>query len=450
MSPSEVDSPETYPSDLASTSSRWLSRALQHTLANSWQTPDDFLQHFGPDVIMQALADADELRVKLLVKLANVHERIAAKKSLASATEDLRLALDEKVTTPEAVLDLFPADDRVRHLKAPLLWRFMFEDSFFTTKPGDGESAHQRAVKRLSFLVNSALEESLLSLKDIVDGIEIERLADCLPVDELRRVVTRAMQLGRDKAPLDEERLLDVVPLAKVLAYVPLEFVWQNVIVRRIGEPYGFMDQQSASRRPAPEPSAAAILNEAPIAPAKSASKPNAPSPPPAREEPAPEEPPASNLENRVGDDDARTGAIERLKEIARLPPSFEKLATPILFSIESMYADLFDASTDEERTECIHESFPNETHLRSAMLALAELLEPSIDVTRPPISEADTEALVKLVVFEERRRKDSGGGNRSSARPPPLPVGRAAGSIPAAARMSVPPPLPKGNRSSE
>ena len=404
---------------------------------------------------MQALADADELRARLLVKLANVHERIAAKKSLASATEDLRLALDEKVTTPEAVLELFPADDRVRHLKAPLLWRFMFEDKFFLTTPTDGETAHQRAVRRLNFLVTSGLEESLLSLKDIVDGIGIDRLADSLPPEELKRVVTRALQLGRDKSPLDEERLLDMVPLAKVLGYVPLDVIWQNVIVRRIAEPYGFVDEQTASRRAAPvEPSASAILNEAPIAPPKSAAKPSAaasPTPSPAKEEPIQsDEPPASSAENRGADDEARIAAVERRKEIARLPPSHEKLATSILYSIESMYADLFEASTDEERAECIHESFPNESHLRSAMLALAELLEPSIDVTRPPISEADTEALVKLVVFEERRRKDGGAASRSSVRPPPLPVGRAAGSIPAAARMSVPPPLPgtKGNRS--
>lgn len=453
---SEVDSPETYPSDLASTSSRWLSRALQHTLNSAWQTADDFLQHFGPDAIMQALADADEIRARLLVKLANVHERIAVKKSLASATEDLRLALEESVTTCEAVLELFPADDRVRYLKAPLLWRFMFEDAFFLTRPSDGETAHERAVRRLTFLLRCGLEESLLTLKDVIDGIEIERLAECLPPDELRKLVARALHLGREKSLLDEERLFDVVPLEKVIGYVPLEVVWQNVIVRRIADPYGFIDESASRKSGAPEPTAAAILNEAPLTTSTSGkrppSKPNVPSPPlpPAAEEAGQVEPaPTSNVD-RSSDDDVRNSAIERLKEIGRLPPSFEKLATPILLSIESMYADLFDASTDEERAECIHDSFPNESHLRSAMLALAELLEPSIDVTRPPISEADTEALVKLVVFEERRRKDGGAVSRSSVRPPPLPVGRPAGSIPAAARMSVPPPLPgsKGNRS--
>ena len=453
---SEADSPETYPSDLASTSSRWLSRALQHTLNSAWQTPDDFLQHFGPDTIMQALADADEIRARLLVKLANVHERIAAKKSLSSASEDLRLAIDEHVTTPEAVLELFQADDRVRYLKAPLLWRFMFEDTFYLTLPSDGESAHQRAVRRLTFLVKCGLEESLVTLKDLVDGIEIERLADCLPPEELRRIVARAMHLGREKALLDEERLFDLVPLEKVLGFVPLDVVWQNVILRRIAEPYGFVEESSVRKSGAPpEPTAASILNEMPPAASsnKRPSKPNIPSPVPQKEEPSQlEAEPPSSVENRSSEDEARLSAIDRLKEIGRLPPSHEKLSTPTLFSIESMYADLFDATTDEERAECIHESFPNESHLRSAMLALAELLEPSIDVTRPPISEADTEALVKLVVFEERRRKDGVAASRSSVRPPPLPVGRTAGSIPAAARMSVPvpPPLPgaKGNRS--
>ena len=347
---------------------------------------------------MQALADADELRARLLVKLANVHERIASKKSIASATEDLRLALDENVTSPDAVLELFPADDRVRYLKAPLLWRFMFEDRFFLTTTSDGDSAHERAVKRLTFLVSCGLEESLLSLQDIVDGIGFERLASSLPVNELRQVVTRAMQVGRDKLPLDEERLLDVIPLARLIGFVPLDIVWQNVIVQRIAEPYGFVDESSGGQRTGELDSAVASrAASAPIAASKRPPKPSSSSPALQLDEAGSsvEAAPPSSVEARGPEDDVRLTAVERLTEIGRLPPSYEQISTPILLSIESMYADLFEATSDEERAECIHESFPNESHLRSAMLALAELLEPSIDVTRPPISEADTEALV-------------------------------------------------------
>jgi hypothetical protein len=425
-----------------------LSRALQHTLANDWQTPDDFLKHFSPEVIMQALSDADELRARLLVKLANVHERIAIKKSITSAAEDLRLAIDERVTTPEAVLELFPSDDRVRYLKAQLLWRFMFEDKFYLTQPSDGESAHERAVRRLTFLVSCGLEESLISLQDLVDGISFEKIASCLPPDELRRVVTRAMQVGRDKLPLDEERLLDVVPIAKLIGFVPLETVWQNVIVKRIAEAYGFVDEGAGSSKAGDTEFG---LGAKPASASQAASK-RPPKPAQVqKDEPSFAEPAMPSSVDAVPlEDDIRVKAIEELKEIGRLPPSHEQLSTPILLSIESMYADLLDATSDEERTECIHESFPNDSQLRSAMLALAELLEPSIDVTRPPISEADTEALVKLVVFEERRRKDSAASSRSSVKPPPLPLGRAASSVPAAARVSVPPPLPgsKGSRS--
>jgi hypothetical protein len=137
--------------------------------------------------------------------------------------------------------------------------------------------------------------------------------------------------------------------------------------------------------------------------------------------------------------DEARVRAVQRLKEIDRLPPHQEDLSTPILLSIESMYEDLLQASSDEERSECIRESFPNDAQLRTAMFALAELLEPGIDVTKPPICDVDTDALVKLVVFEERKRKDGDSSmRRSSVRPPPLPVGRSASSIPAA-RVSGP-----------
>ena len=111
-----------------------------------------------------------------------------------------------------------------------------------------------------------------------------------------------------------------------------------------------------------------------------------------------------------------------KLTEIERLPPSHQSLSTPIILSIESMYAELLTIDDDDEREACIEESFPNENHLKTAMLALIELLDPSIDVHKPPISDAEADALVKVVAFEERQRHEKSNGRRSSVRPPPLP----------------------------
>jgi hypothetical protein len=425
--PTDSDAISSYSSGLDKAPARFLSRVIQHTLQNAWQTPEDFLQHFNPTAIMRSLAQADSLRSKLLVKLANVHEKIAIKKSIDSAAEDLNLALEEKIATPEVLLEQYPADDRVRYLKNSALWNFVFEDTFHLTVSSDGEAAHGRAVRRMTFLLECAIDERLLTLEQLVDGIGFSKIAECLPPEELRKILVRAFEGGRRGEALTESRFLDVVPLSKLVGLVPLSTLWNEVVIARIAKPNGWV-----------EIPVVAVVTETASSPAPSSSKKPLESVEPAAASPSEEtksEPPPSG----VPVDEVRARALQRLREIERLPPRHDELSTPILLSIESMYEDLLEASTDDERGDCIRESFPNETHLRTAMFALAELLEPSIDVTRPPISDVDTDALVKLVVFEERKRKEGDNGmRRASVRPPPLPVGRSASSIPAA-RVSSP-----------
>jgi hypothetical protein len=424
--PTDSDAISSYSSGLDKAPARFLSRVIQHTLQNAWQTPEDFLQHFGPSAIMQSLAQADALRSKLLVSLANVHEKIATKKSLDSAAEDLNLALEEGITTPEALLEQYPADERVRYLKGSLLWNFVFEDTFHLTVASDGEAAHGRAVRRMTFLLECALNENLLTLEQLADGIGFARIADCLPPEDLRKVLVRAFEGSRRGEPLTELRFLDVVALGKLVGFVPLAVIWNEVIIARVAKPNGWVDGESGPSTAVSSASASGVCSSKPTTEAHA-------------EEPT--ESPKSEVPSSAGPhDEVRARALLRLREIDRLPPRNDELSTPILLSIESMYEDLLEASSDDERAECIRESFPNETHLRTAMFALAELLEPSIDVTRPPISDVETDALVKLVVFEERKRKEGDNGmRRSSVRPPPLPVGRSASSIPAA-RVSSPP----------
>ena len=122
------------------------------------------------------------------------------------------------------------------------------------------------------------------------------------------------------------------------------------------------------------------------------------------------------------------------------------------------MYAELLSASTDEARELCIRDSFPNPAQMSSALLALIELLDPSIDINDPVIRDADVDSLIKVVLFEERHRYEQA---HPSLRPPPsagapLPPPtagtRRGGSAPAppplprptgAGGASMPPPLP-------
>lgn len=424
-------------SELGDPRHRFLAQVVEYTLAEGFRTPDDFLRLFPPAKIVESLASADELRVKLLVAATGTHEKIALKKSVASATEDLELALAEHTTSAAQLLGLYSADDRVRHLDAKKLWQFIAEDEFYRATPAADAAGHSRAAGRLTFILECALGEGLLSLRDVADGITFDEIARSLPVDDLREIVRHALDISRSGAPLTEERLLSVIPLSLMISRLPLDHVWQRVLVDRVASPAGFSDGSPALAPPSPAPTPSSVI-EVPVI--------VAPPQPPQEEVSAP----AAAGETRAPDEDeVRRRVIERLRQLDRLPPSHGEISTPVLLSMESMYADLWSVSDDDEREACIRESFPNETLLRTAMLALIELLDPSVDTHDPIIRDADVSGLIKIVLFEERRRRDA--SPPSPQRSSQTPQGRSRRSIPPPLpRSSTPPPLPpEGSRSS-
>lgn len=428
-------------SELPDPRQRFLARVVDHTLDDGWRTPEDFLRHFPPAAIIESIATAAALRVKILVATTGTHEKIALKKSPASATEDLELALAERATTPEALVGLYPADDKVRYLDPKKLWSFVVEDAFYKVSASEDSTRHARAAARLWFIIDCALAEGILTLGDVTDGMTFDEIAASLPANEIREVLKHALQIARAGAPLTEERFLAVVPLPSLVAHVPLEHTFQRVVVDRIAVPGGLTD----GSEPSSVQSMAFSIVEMPSIPEPAVAV--APLPPPLPSEPS-----------RVPDeDDVRHRLIERLRGIDRLPPSFAEISTPVLLSIESMYADLWAVADDDEREASIRESFPNETLLRTAMLAMIELLDPSVDTHDPIIRDADVAGLIKIVLFEERRRRDNGpsspprkasaSGSQSRSRrsvPPPLPRSSAPPPLPMeTGRASVPPPLP-------
>jgi hypothetical protein len=302
----------------------------------------------------------------------------------------------------------------------------------------------------MHFLLETALAESLLNLQDFTDGVTFETISARLPHKELQRVVKFALESGRKKTPLTEDSFFDVVSLKDLLGHIPLDHVYKRVIVAKLAQPAGFIgsavgeeawpEDDPASGKPggAPEP-------EAPKVDAKR----GAPPKPAAKSEP-------KEVEETVTDDEleevpvpsggtqssrppaeeeARRKVADRLMAINRLPPRHGDLSTPILLSIESMYSELLTASTDEAREMCIRDSFPNEAHLSTALLALIELLDPSIDVNDPVIRDADADSLIKVVLFEERRRYEQAN-----------PAGRGPAVAAPGTGGSVPPPLPSAN----
>ncbi len=477
MAKSDGGSGSDFKSSLKSASERFLSQTVVHALERGYRTPDDFLRHFKPADLMQGLEGAPDLRARILIEGAGVHEKIARKKSTTSAAEDLKLALDEGVTTPAQLLTLLPPDDRVRYLDHKKLWAFTTEDEFWS--PLNAEADVDRALTRVVFLLDNALKENLLTLHVLTDGITFDSISTRLPLKELQKLVRHALKLGREKKPLSEAELLESVPLKTLIGYMPLEHVFNNVLLEKVAKPAGFLssDGWDAPRSTADVPKAAE--------PAKVEAKPEPPKaseqrksvPPPKPVTPVPPAPPvesASNVKDEPmeslidaeddvdaliqstrppAEEEARRKVIDKLTAVNRLPPRHESLTTPILLSIESMYSELLSASTDEAREACIRDSFPNEQQLSTALLALIELLDPTIDINDPVIKEADVDSLIKVVLFEERHRFEQQhpsarpaasapalppptGGRKGSAAPPPLPP-----------KSALPPPLPEPKR---
>ena len=442
-----------FKSGLKTGAERFLSQVVVHALEDNWRSPEDFFRHFQPLDLMQSLEAAPDLRKDILVLAAGVHEKIARKKSTESAAEDLKIALDEEVTTPPDLLSLIQPDDRVRYLDRQRLWTFTFEDEFYA--PLNAEANRERAIERMAFLLETAIEENLLSLQEIADGITFATIASRLPQRELQKVLEHTLTIGRNGSALTEEVLLELVPLRTLLGYIPLDLVWEKVIAARIGGP----GQLLGGARPAkpstskPKKSSPASDVEASLLSPKDEFRGSPPPKPTAvglsPSNGGPSEPEQdvdelfetgspSNAPPGSPEEEARGKVVERLQGIDRLPPRHAELTTAMLLSIESMYSELLSASTDDVREEAIRDSFPNEQHLTTALLALIELLDPSIDTKDPVIRDADIDSLIKVVLFEERNRYEQAHPSQrppGNPSPPPLPPGR----------RSAPPPLPKG-----
>jgi hypothetical protein len=467
MAKSDGGSGSDFKSSLKSPSERFLSQTVVHALERGFRTPDDFLRHFKPADLMQGLEGAPDLRAKILIEGAGVHEKIARKKSTTSAAEDLKLALDEGVTNAAQLLTLLPPDDRVRYFDHKKLWAFTTEDEFWS--PLNAEADVDRALSRVVFLLENALKENLLSLHVLTDGITFDSISTRLPLKELQKLVRHALKLGREKKPLSEAELLESVSLKTLIGYMPLEHVYNNVLVEKVAKPAGFIGTDGwDAARSTPEPKLEAkpepkveeqrksVPPPKPVAAAAAA----APAAPAKKEEPmesiidAEDDVDALIQSTRQpAEEEARKKVIEKLTAVNRLPPRHDSLTTPVLLSIESMYSELLSSTTDEAREMCIRDSFPNQQQLTTALLALIELLDPTIDINDPVIKDADVDSLIKVVLFEERHRFEQ---QHPSARPAPAaaplppPAGGRKGSLappPLPRQSALPPPLPEGKR---
>jgi hypothetical protein len=412
-------------SKLANGRERFLASVLDYAFDDGWRTAQDFLRHFEPSMLVKSLAQDDALRTTLLIHTTRVHERLAARKTVASAAEDLAIALETGLTDAVKILSLIPPDERVRYLDARRVWAFLTEDEFWKPERRDKEN-RERFVQRVTFVLECALSERLVRLQDIADGIGFKIIATCLPHAELQRLVEHALSRAREGQRLTEEQLLEAVPLRSLMLHVPLEHTWQQVVVGRLAAPLGLLDlddddkEDDKTEARMQSPDAAALAG---VSAGDRSGRIDTSLLPRSLRDLQRNLQAVTQLEDdsesgveletvttvaidpRAAAPDAELDRVtDSLGRIGRLPADHAELTLPILLSIESMYSELSEATDESSRNQIVRDAFPNETHLRTGLVSLIRLLDPSRSPNDAVLQHSNAQALVSAFLFEEGR----------------------------------------------
>jgi hypothetical protein len=218
------------------------SEVTEFSLRLGERSPEDFLRHFSCRKIMISLASRPLERARIISELTGVHERVANKLSPENAGETLQIALDEGVTTPKDIVRLFQPDDRQRYLNRHELWAFAVSGEPWKVSPNDSQ-AHGRAERYTAHIMERALENLLVSHEEIVSGLGVVKLAGWLPSELLGQIIEAALKKS-DK--FTEEDLLAASPPSSLVTHVPLDFLWERVIVPLIAEAHDYAPKKGA------------------------------------------------------------------------------------------------------------------------------------------------------------------------------------------------------------
>lgn len=212
------------------------SEVTEYCLRIGERTPEDFLRHFSCSKIMISLASRPMERARIISELTGVHERVANKLSPENAGETLQIALDEGVTTPKEIVRLFQADDRQRYLNRHELWSFDIEGQPWKASATDS-AAHGRAEKYIAYIIDRAIDNLLVSHEEIVSALGVVKLAGWLPSEMLGQIIETALKKS-DK--FTEEDLLRAAPASSLVSHVPLDYLWEKVVVPLIAEQHDY------------------------------------------------------------------------------------------------------------------------------------------------------------------------------------------------------------------
>ena len=232
-----------FKSTLTQGKQRFLSFVIEHALEVGRRTSADFIRHFPPDAIMKGLEHQPSIRASILVLTTGLKQKIAIKKSWQSAAEDLQISLDEGETDAESIVAVFKPDDRVRYLDSRKLWSFIVEGEFWKAQPGK-KPDFERAKQHVAFMIDRALQDGLLTHRDLVEGITVAELAQRMPKADLGRIIERALANSHKNAPFTEVDLFDAVTAPVLVDHVPLEHIWNNLIMPKVAEVHGYLESR--------------------------------------------------------------------------------------------------------------------------------------------------------------------------------------------------------------
>jgi len=218
------------------------SEVTEYCLRVGERTAEDFLRNFSCSKIMLALSSRPMERARIISELTGVHERVANKLSPENSGETLQIALDEGVTTPKDIVRLFQPDDRQRYLNRHELWAFDIEGQPW--KASDTGS-HTRAEKYIAFIMERAMENLLISHEDIVSALGVVKLAGWLPSELLGQIIEASLKKS-DK--FTEEDLLRAAPPGSLVSHVPLDYLWDKVVVPLIAEQHDYVPKPGQAK----------------------------------------------------------------------------------------------------------------------------------------------------------------------------------------------------------
>jgi hypothetical protein len=249
----DISKEGTRSSTLSKGRERFLAHVIEHGFEVGRRSPEDFVRHFPPTLIMEGLKDQAKLRADILVLATGVKEKVAVKKSWESCADDLQIALDEGETDAGAVMKVFQMDDRVRYLDHKALWSYITEGEFWKISPSR-QKEYAAAKSHMAFMLGRALEDKLVTHADIVEGITVEELASRLPKSELGKIIKGALDCGKRNAPFTETDLLGSMPPDVLVNYMPLFQVWDSIIENKIAVEHGYANKKKGDKLDGAQP----------------------------------------------------------------------------------------------------------------------------------------------------------------------------------------------------